>query len=269
MPLHQFGTLAPGHYPRIETTFGFPSMMVNFLSVSAIVLLMLKRQDKLPTSIAWLLLGATFVTALFGLTPGLGGFAFVLSAWVFVTARAPALRWAALISGILLGLAQVPIASVTPIIHSTTPYVIWIFGLDQPLAPSVRLMCWTAATQALFANPLLGAGYGSVFLAVPYMDPSGALHLQRDAHNVFLNIGAQAGLVGLAGLAALIVAVAKRTGQWRLADGNRYVLPLGIAWLAAFCVQGLTGSYEDARHLWLLLGLWLAAHRLQGEAIRP
>jgi hypothetical protein len=30
---------------------------------------------------------------------------------------------------------------------------------------------------------------------------------------------------------------------------------LGLAFIGAFCFQGLIGSYEDARHLWVLLGL--------------
>jgi hypothetical protein len=38
---------------------------------------------------------------------------------------------------------------------------------------------------------------------------------------------------------------------------------LGLTWLNAFVYQGLTGSYEDARHLWLLLGLLIAAERLE------
>ena len=33
----------------------------------------------------------------------------------------------------------------------------------------------------------------------------------------------------------------------------------GIAFFAAFVFDGLTGSFEDARHLWLLLGLIAAA----------
>ena len=39
-------------------------------------------------------------------------------------------------------------------------------------------------------------------------------------------------------------------------------IALAIAWLDAFVYQGLTGSYEDARHLWVLLGLFLASYRI-------
>ena len=268
MPLHQFGTLAPGHYPRIETTFGFPSMMVNYLTVALLVLLALRHERMIPALPAGLLLVAICVTAFFGLTPGLGGFAFAIGAWIYLTAEQAPIRYAALGLGAIVAVAQVPIASVTPILHPTASYLVHIPGFDAPFAPAVRLLCWTAATKVFLAHPLLGAGYGSTFLWVPYVDPSGILHNQQDAHNTFLNIAAQAGLVGLAAMTALIAAVIRRTGPWRLDRANTLKLALGIAWLDAFAIQGLTGSYEDARHLWVLLGLWLAAlsHERQGAS---
>jgi hypothetical protein len=41
---------------------------------------------------------------------------------------------------------------------------------------------------------------------------------------------------------------------------------LAIAWLQAWLWQGLVGSFEDTRCLWLLLGLTLAAFRLEEGA---
>jgi hypothetical protein len=49
-------------------------------------------------------------------------------------------------------------------------------------------------------------------------------------------------------------------------DRNALRLALGIAFLGAFAYQGLGGSFEDARHLWLLLGLFLAACRIEHAA---
>jgi O-antigen ligase len=84
-----------------------------------------------------------------------------------------------------------------------------------------------------------------------------------DAHNVFLNFAAQTGLVGLAAMLAIVLHVARRTFPLRLQGFGAVRVMLGLTWLNAFVYQGLTGSYEDARHLWLLLGLLIAAERLE------
>jgi hypothetical protein len=100
---------------------------------------------------------------------------------------------------------------------------------------------------------------------VQYRDPSGNLQTLTDAHDTFLSIAAQCGLVGLAALIALIVYAARTTFPLRLLarDRNLVRLALGLAFLDAFAYQGLGGSYEDTRHLWLLLGLLLASRRIE------
>jgi len=40
---------------------------------------------------------------------------------------------------------------------------------------------------------------------------------------------------------------------------NIILTGLGLAFCSAFVYQGLTGSFEDARHLWVLIGLVPAA----------
>jgi hypothetical protein len=41
---------------------------------------------------------------------------------------------------------------------------------------------------------------------------------------------------------------------------------LGLAFLVAFAYEGLGGAFEDARHLWVLFGLFLAAKRLEQDS---
>jgi hypothetical protein len=42
-------------------------------------------------------------------------------------------------------------------------------------------------------------------------------------------------------------------------ETNRSVfrIGLGLAFISAFFYQGIGGSYEDARHLWVLIGFFL------------
>ena len=70
--------------------------------------------------------------------------------------------------------------------------------------------------------------------------------------------------MGVAALVALLVWVFRHTRPLRLGrhSGDVLRLALGFAFLDAFAYQGLGGSFEDSRHLWLLLGLFLAAGRL-------
>jgi len=41
---------------------------------------------------------------------------------------------------------------------------------------------------------------------------------------------------------------------------------VGLALICSFVYQGLTGSYEDARHLWVLMGIFMAADRVENHA---
>ena len=265
--LHEFGTLPPGDYPRLESTFRFPAMLCNYLTVSLMILLVARHLDWIGAAAFQLLLAAICVTALFTLTPGLGGIFLALGLWSFLLlrGRSAPLSAVALAAGGAAALAFIVAAAVTPIVHSTAPFLIDVPGLERDLAPSVRMMAWIDAAQRAVQHPLLGIGIGGDAVAVRYIAPSGKLHHLTDAHNAFLNFAVQCGLVGLAAMALLVAAVAVRTWPLRLAPGHVLRLGLGLAWLNAFAYQGLTGSYEDARHLWLLLGLLIVATRSQDD----
>ena len=265
--IHEFGTLPPGNYVRLEATFDFPAMLCNYLAVSLMILLVSHRLGWLRGAPFHLLLAAILVVAALTLTPGLGGVALVLGLWLFAAyrERAPRLARAALGAGALAALLFVLAATVTPIIHPTAPFLIAVPGTEAQLAPAVRMMTWIDASTRFLQHPLLGVGIGNPAVAVAFVDPSGFRHFLTDAHNVFLNVAVQCGLAGLAALLILVWKVAAITGPLRLTGTNAVRLGLGLAWLSAFAYQGLTGSFEDARHLWVLLGLLLAADRLEAE----
>lgn len=205
------------------------------------------------------------LTVTFTLTPGLGGIFLLLGVWFFLRFRDRSRLGAVASLGIggSLALAAVLAAAVTPIIHPTAPFLIEVPGFGIILAPSVRMMTWMAAASSFSQHPLVGAGLGSQVIAVKYIAPSGIGHVLTDAHNVFLNVAMHCGLVGLIPMALLMTGVWRLTLPLRLAGNDILRVGLGLAWLNAFAYQGLTGSYEDARHLWVLLGLLLAGSRLK------
>ncbi|MDP8993847.1 MAG: O-antigen ligase family protein [Pseudomonadota bacterium] len=266
------GTLPPGDYPRLRMTFANANMACNYLSVSLAMLLAARRLGWLGrSSFLWLVAGVLLAAA-FTISPGLGGIALVIGLWLWLTLRQRALARLALAAGAGAALLFLLAAAVTPYLHPTAPFLIELPLVEATIAPSGRLMLWIDAVRAFAADPLLGRGIGVYPVLVQYLSPSGHLQTLADAHNSFLNIAAQAGIVGLAALLALTVHVMRRAGPLRLApDGaNALRLALGLGFLSAFVYQGLTGSFEDARHLWLLVGLIAAADRIERDrAIAP
>ena len=261
-----FGTLPPGDYPRLQLTFLNANMACNYLSVSLVLLLVARRLDWIGRPFfAWLLAGIALSSAL-TLSPGLGGIVLAIGLWTWLVERErrPAVAVLALYGGAIIALLFVVSMAVTPIIHPTAPFLIHLpFGAE--LAPAGRLMAWIDAVRNFLADPLFGRGLGVDAVRVHYQNPSGELQTLTDAHNLFLSVAVQSGIFGLAALAGLLLFVFRASRPFRLAQDGRNVatVGLGLAFLIAFAYEGLGGSFEDARHLWVLLGLLLTAIRLE------
>ena len=270
---YDFGSLPPGDYPRLALTFINANMMCNYLTVSLGLLLAANRCGWLQRrTFILLLLGIAFA-AMTSLSPGLGGLALLAGVWTWLSERrrAPTLATTALAAGVALCLLFTVALTVTPVVYSTAPFLITVPGTDLILAPSARLLTWSHAAGEFFRHPLAGHGIGIDAVAVTYPRPDGFVEHLTDAHNMFLSIAAQAGIIGVAGLCAVIALAVRLTGRLELdrrcAAALR--LALGLAFLDAFVIQGLGGSFEDTRHLWVLLGLLVAAARLEPAVTRP
>ena len=246
-----FGTLPAGHYPRLNLTFFNANMACNYLTVSLGMLLIAYQQSWLGKTIACLLFGGILIAALATLSPGLGGIALAIgmAAFFLWRSRLP------LSAGILAAAAALLAAAFTPFVD-TTAHGFAVPGTALVLAPAARLGLWTAGIAEFLKHPLIGHGIGVDAVSVYSTLPSGDFMHVSDAHNVFLNVAAQAGLVGLAGLLMLMAYA------MRLSRANSVALVLGLTFLNGFGYQGLTGSFEDTRHLWVLFGILIAAARL-------
>ncbi|MGE5722667.1 MAG: O-antigen ligase family protein, partial [Sphingomonadales bacterium] len=267
-----FGTLPPGDYPRLQLTFRNANMLCNYLTVSLALLLASAAAGWIRARAFALILGGIGLSAAFTISPGLGGIALLGATWLWLLLRDRHARAArlALAAGIAAALLFVGATAATPILHPTAPFLIHVPGFGM-LAPSGRLMVWIEAARTFAAHPLLGVGIGVDPVHVRYVDPSGNAQLLTDAHNSYLSIAAQCGLVGLAALLVLIGYALRLTLPLRLSTGkpNAVRLALGLGFANALAYQGLGGSFEDARHLWVLLGLLLAASRIEAERRAP
>lgn len=260
-----FGSLAPGDYPRLRLTYLNANMLCNYLTVSFSLLICARWLHWLPKAVFVPLLAGTLLLGALTFSPGIGGFAFATGIWTWALGRQrrTSRAWFSLAVGLLVSIAFIGAMTVTPILHQTAPFLIRVDALDLTLAPSGRLLVWIDALQTFAANPFFGKGLGTEPVSVPYLSPSG-LQVLADAHNSFLSIAAQCGLLGIASMFLLLGHVARASFFSSTIYPNRNFLKLmiGAAFLNGFAYQGLGGSYEDARHLWFLFGLLLAAESI-------
>jgi putative inorganic carbon (hco3(-)) transporter len=265
--LFHFGTLPPGDYPRLRLSFVNGNMLCNYLIVSLMIVVAWTKQGWGSRAAGWLLCGGILLTALFTFSPGLGAIALVsgLALWLVLPSEHRLLRAIALASAIAAALLFILATAVTPILHGTAPYLIRLPPLDLALAPSARLMVWTEAVRNFLAEPLLGRGLGAEAVLVRYQDPSGNLQRLTDAHNSYLSIAVQCGVAGLLGLLLVTLAAARIARPFRFEGALSVTAALGVAFIGAFAYHGLSGSFEDARHLWLLYGLLVASRRLEPQ----
>ena len=261
-----FGTLPPGGYLRLCMTFLNGNMACNYLTLSLLILLAARALGWVSARQGSWLLGGVLLAAAFTISPGLGGVALALASWGWFRLREQRPRVARLVlgSGVAAAAAMIVAMSLTPLLHPTAPSLIRVPLLGLELAPAGRALTWASAARNFLEHPWTGHGIGAEAAEVRFVDPSGMVQKLTDAHNTFLNVAAQAGIFGLLALSMILL------HAWRLtcrADSNPdgvglVQLALGLALLNGMAYQGLGGSFEDARHLWVAYGLLLVARRV-------
>jgi Lipid A core - O-antigen ligase and related enzymes len=258
--LHHFGAVPAGNYPRVASTFLSPSQLCNYLSVSLIILLTARFSDWIKNRLFYVLLAAILLVAIFTIASNLGGLAFAAGLWIYFVYRKRQKIFAR--AGLFFGTAAAILFYAINFIalqkHSTATYSFSIFGRE--FQPSPRLMIWAESLQTFKENFLFGRGVGTDACRVLFENTDGSFSLLTDAHNTFLSVAAQEGIFGLAAITAICVYVLRKTLSAGGGNNQTNLLKIsfGAAFASAFVYQGLTSSFEDARHLWVLIGLILA-----------
>lgn len=122
---------------------------------------------------------------------------------------------------------------------------------------------WQAALGSIANSPLLGHGPGNAsYENIKHSVLYGTAPM-FGAHNMFLSVGADLGLIGLALFSVLLVSAILAVRQPSIADtklwhtGNSLFLALVI-----YSVQSLALDIHNHKLLWLLLGMAIAYRRL-------
>jgi O-antigen ligase len=221
------GSIHTGSVPRVVGFFLNSNLFCNYLVVGLLFTLGVLGWRR-PIGMA--LVGATGVALAFTLSPGLGGAVVAVALWLIVSER----RWPARVRG-LVAAAGAAGALVFLVLASTV---------------GPRGHTWADALDTIRHHALLGLGPGLPVAATSYEG-----RFFTDAHNAWLNVGGQAGLLGmvaLVGVAATICVLA-----WRARPINGVPEPVRAGWCAfvgAVLFGSLSLSLEQSRHVWVLLG---------------
>jgi O-antigen ligase len=248
------GSLPEVRFPRIAGFFLFPNMYCNYLNVSLILALLAASLSWFSQRIAKLVIVLIAVAAFFTLSPGLGGIALAAGLWLWIRHRGSHIAKLSLLAGIIIAATFFLAASVR--LFTPIPSVIQSPLLQGKFGPSQRILCWASALHTFSAHPLFGAGPATEVASVDNLRPDGAVEHLTDAHNTWLSIAAHDGILGLAAFVALIIYLLR--GISLRSPANLPTAALAIALVTGLLFQGWHGSFEHARHLWVVMG-WLAA----------
>jgi putative inorganic carbon (HCO3(-)) transporter len=143
---------------------------------------------------------------------------------------------------------------------------------DENYAVVERLAHWEAALRMLSDRPLLGVGIGNYVPTYPAYAVPGWKDPLGHAHNQYLNVAAETGLVGLVAYLVLFAAFAGHAwGAVRSVTGYAQGMALGVLGvLGAFATHSLFDNlyvHGMNMHLALLLGLVSVLSVKRGESI--
>ena len=138
-----------------------------------------------------------------------------------------------------------------------------------------RLDRWGAAAQMFLSHPLNGVGWASYadeyFAYIYYLDAY-STEIRMGAHNLYLEIAAESGVLGLAAFAGLILVYYRRMARLarRLPRGSLRCLAIGLggamlSYLVHAFVNNLGPSDKIGISFWLLFGLLAVVERLSAQ----
>ena len=258
--LFHFGTLPPGNYPRVQSTFLNANMLCNYLNVGVMFLFAAHRIGWVKRSLFYPMIVSVCVAVMLSLSPGIGGviLSVALWTWYFTDRESKALRWSIFAAGVASAAAFFAAMLPAPGPNPLSEFK-WQVSNGLTIYGSERISAWIAAAQTLWEYPIFGRGLGLSSGVVSSILPSGQRHTAMEAHQMWLNFAAQTGIVGLGALSLLIVYVLRKCRDAIVINvPNTVAVAATFAFIGAFLFQGLGGSFEDARHLWVLIGLCCA-----------
>jgi O-antigen ligase len=272
--LWNYGSVPVGSYPRVAVFFANANMTCSYLLVGlALLPAALQRATSPRLRHLLVALGVTgALVTVFTLSTGLGGLAlggalgWIL--WSYLRGRLRPLREG------FVGLAGAA-GAVTFVVITVFLLVprghgdVRLGPVDLDFETSGRVDVWRSALATFADHPVTGAGLGVNVSETRHaravwsmenwgsdaMKSSPTIHME--AHNVWLNILGQVGLLGLTAFAILVaVLVMRLLGKRPVAaplDLTRIGLLAGL--VGAVFYHGFFAALEESRQVWFLFGM--------------
>lgn len=153
-------------------------------------------------------------------------------------------------------------------LNSRTPHLAEQNRTVVTFTQDVRWPAWKKWAEIGMDHPFLGFGYGKSSIPA-HIDPAHRTQLAAlgkdlmgHAHNLLLNLWLQLGLLGLAVLVGLVVAITRHLLCFRESSG-RLTATIGVGVLIGLLVKNMTDDFFAqalALYFWLLLGIALGLH---------
>jgi hypothetical protein len=257
--LFHFGTLPAGNYPRIMALFANSNMLATYLGVSVPLVLGAAKVEWIGRPLAVILLFGVCIATAFSISPNIGGVILSAGLWLLYAGndQLDTKVRQLIATGTVIGCLGFFLAATVSLESPNSEKEFRIPGTSIILEPSVRIFTWRSSAETFLKHPLFGKGTGTDAAFVKYQSPAGPRQLLLDAHNMWLSIAAQTGIFGLATFCLLLFHLFRRC-RFRpppVATTDVLHISLSCAFIGGFIYQGLTGSFEDARHIWVVIGL--------------
>jgi len=237
-------------------------MFCNYLNVSLLLALAAAALGWITTRTACILTGLILACSFFTISVELGGVFLGLGIAYYLFTNAPSgRRVLVLMTSVVIAVAFLVLSVVSLVPDQLES--IQLAGIS--FSPSGRILVWQQAWETFKDHIVTGNGLGLPVANVLFKNTEGGYSLLTDAHNSFLNVAAQDGFLGLAGIVAVTLYLLTKWKDALRTGRGKVTIALGAAFLCAFGYQGLTGSFEHARHLWVLIGLFIAATRIESD----
>ena len=103
-------------------------------------------------------------------------------------------------------------------------------SLESELEPSLamRIHAWRGVLKMIEANPVTGTGLGTFASAYPLFKIYGETSIWDQAHNDYLQVAAESGLIGLALFSRGLLSLWRRGIRPRLSEGWRLQSPVAL-----------------------------------------
>lgn len=222
------------------------------------------RRNAVPLAVLVLFSMAWIVTALLMARSRGGLFSLLFTFLLFVMAQVTARRWrnrhpllapVLAILPLLLALAGATAYVLRPGLHEEA-------SVEEGLEPSLasRVLAWRGVATMIASNPLSGTGLGTFGLAYPVFKTYGSTGLWKQAHNDYLQVLAESGLVGFAFFLAGAIFLFRRfllpvfRSPWRSQDPVPLAAGLGLVALLIHSLVDFNLQIPSNGLLFVLLG---------------